>query len=896
MSRRTILLAAHGAGDASPACTAIRALARALAARLPGTDVRVGFRLGTPALEHALQGASGDVIVLPILATRGYFTRRVLPDALGPALRGRRAVWSHPLGADPLVQQAIVRAACTRADNPWVTSGAATDAPGAAAKGTVARACGPGSGRGGFLVVGHGTERDRRSAGATHALAARLRRALAQPLFAPSSTTASTTSIGALAPVTAASALGGVAPVPLVAVGFLDQTPRLEDAARALPCDSIVVVPHLLGGGGHYQTDLRLRLLEARPELSPGRLVILPALLDLPGLADHVLRLIARGERRFAGRSAPQLSPAGPADAVSADTAVPPLRQADAADPAGKEGVGRVEADARRTGKVYLVGAGPGDPGLLTLRGLDALRSADVVLYDDLAPHELLVHLRPGARAIPVGKGPGDSATQSEIDALLFAHAQSGAVVVRLKGGDPCVFGRGWEEAGFLETHGIDCEFIPGVTSAVAVPELAGIPVTLREVARSFAVVTGHTVSDDTVDWDAASRLDTLVILMGVRTLPRIAARLLAAGRAPQTPVAIIEQGATPGQRTTRGPLGEIAAIAARAGVASPAVIVVGNVAGLTPRQMGAPAPAPRPPRRDWNGRRVLVTRPWNAASPLAAALRARGAEVIWCPLIAVEWIEGPSLTGLIGADWIVFDSRHGVDGFFRALAAADADVRCLGGKRIAAIGPATAAALWGHGIRADLVPDPARADALVAALCGLGNGRARRGSAADAPLAGVRVLFPAGTRAVAPIEAGLRAAGAEVQVVTVYRTVSRRPRAETAAALARGVDAILFHCPSAVLAFADAGLSVGDAVVVCVGGTTAVRAHALGLRPIVPKEHGDAAMLRAAEEAWGDDALRALTPTVAGAARATVPDSVPEIGRTGPIVQTGATARCLAP
>ncbi|HKI02169.1 MAG TPA: uroporphyrinogen-III C-methyltransferase [Thermoanaerobaculia bacterium] len=236
-------------------------------------------------------------------------------------------------------------------------------------------------------------------------------------------------------------------------------------------------------------------------------------------------------------------------------------------------------------GIVYLVGAGPGDPRLITVLGLERLRQADVVIYDRLISEALLAEAPPGAERIFVGKAPGEhSCRQEDISALLIHHARAGRIVVRLKGGDPFVFGRGGEEALACAEAGIPWEVVPGVSSPVAVPARAGIPITHREVAGGYAVVTGHCAEGDRQDWQALSRMDTLVILMGLARLPEIAAALLFHGRRVDTPVAVIAQGTLPGERTVVGTLGTIAGDAARAGLRSPATIVVGEVVRLRER------------------------------------------------------------------------------------------------------------------------------------------------------------------------------------------------------------------------------------------------------------------------------------------------------------------------
>lgn len=281
-------------------------------------------------------------------------------------------------------------------------------------------------------------------------------------------------------------------------------------------------------------------------------------------------------------------------------------------------------------GIVYLVGAGPGDPGLITVRGLECLRRADVVVYDRLASEALLEEARSGARLIFAGKSPGRQALgQEQINRLLVEGARAGEIVVRLKGGDPFVFGRGGEEAEACARAGVRWEVVPGVSSAIGVPARAGIPLTHRGLAGSFAVVTAHRAcdDDDRVDWAALARIDTVVILMGVERLARVCARLLAQGRSPATPAAVVERGTHPDERVVAGTLAEIAALAKRAGVRSPATIVIGDVVRLREALTRGPDPRARVADPGWSAaeRRLNFTsrperRPGRRARPVPVA------------------------------------------------------------------------------------------------------------------------------------------------------------------------------------------------------------------------------------------------------------------------------------
>ncbi|MGH9083705.1 MAG: uroporphyrinogen-III C-methyltransferase, partial [Acidimicrobiales bacterium] len=341
---------------------------------------------------------------------------------------------------------------------------------------------------------------------------------------------------------------------------------------------------------------------------------------------------------------------------------------------------------------VYLVGAGPGDPGLLTRRGAELLAAADVVCYDRLVDRSLLALAPPGAELVDVGKTTGGGEVRQDlINDLLVRHGRAGRTVVRLKGGDPFVFGRGGEEAEALAGAGVPWEVVPGVSSAVAVPAVAGVPVTHRGLSTSVTIVTGH-VGDATapggVDWDALGRAGgTLVVLMGMAQRAEIGRRLVAAGRPPGTPVAVVEWGTTPRQRKVRTTLGELAAVALR----SPAVIVVGAVAGL---DLAAAA-------RPLGGTTVVVTRARHQAGLLSAALAAAGARVVEVPVIDVVDPDdgGEALrraAGAVGAyRWVAFTSANAVARFLPLLR----DARALAGAEVAAVGGATAAALAERGI-----------------------------------------------------------------------------------------------------------------------------------------------------------------------------------------------------
>jgi len=459
---------------------------------------------------------------------------------------------------------------------------------------------------------------------------------------------------------------------------------------------------------------------------------------------------------------------------------------------------------------VYLVGAGPGDPGLLTVRGAELLAAAEVVVHDRLAEACLLDLAPPAALRLDVGKSPGGPIDQEGINRLLVEHGAAGRVVVRLKGGDPFVFGRGGEEALALIEAGIDFEVVPGITSAVAAPAYAGIPVTHRGLSTSFTVVTGHSRHsvDSEIDWTSlASAGDTIIVLMGVSHRAEIARRLMDAGRPPTTPVACVRWGTRPDQRTIRTTLAGLGG----APLEAPVAIVIGQVAALDLAWFE---------RKPLFGRKVVVTRAREQSPTLVAALRAQGAEVIEVPTIAIAPPAdgGAGLAAAVaglarpGASWVVVASTNAVEALFAHLN----DARRLGGVQVAAVGRATAQALRGHGVVADLVPDGANAEALVAAF-------------PPPPAGGGSVLLPQGDRARPVLAAGLAALGWEVEAVEAYRTVSaevdpvRLERALEA-------DAICFTSGSTVDSWVAVAGASTPPVIASIGPVTtaAVQRHGL--------------------------------------------------------------------
>jgi len=455
---------------------------------------------------------------------------------------------------------------------------------------------------------------------------------------------------------------------------------------------------------------------------------------------------------------------------------------------------------------VYLVGAGPGDPGLLTVRGAEVLAGADVVVHDRLAEASLLDLAPAAAERIDVGKSPGAPIAQDAINAVLVERGRAGLEVVRLKGGDPFVFGRGGEEAVALADARVPFEVVPGVSAAVAVPAYAGIPVTHRGLSTSFTVVTGHSRHqvDDQTDWEALARVGaTIVVLMGVAHRGEIAARLMSGGMPPSTPVAAVRWGTRPGQRTRRTTLAELAGVE----LEPPVTMVIGRVAGLDLRWFES---------RPLFGRQVVVTRARAQASGLVERLRRLGAETLELATIEIGDPDdgGAALRAaasqLAGYGWVCFTSANAVERLFACVH----DARALGRARIAAVGPGTAEALAGRGVVADLVPARSLAESLVA----------------DFPPGPGRVLLPQAAAARPVLAAGLTAKGWRVDAVEAYRTRPATPAPDALAAAGKA-DAIAFTSSSTVENWLEvAGPESTPAIVACIGPVTAETAARHGL------------------------------------------------------------------
>lgn len=465
-----------------------------------------------------------------------------------------------------------------------------------------------------------------------------------------------------------------------------------------------------------------------------------------------------------------------------------------------------------RSGVVYLVGAGPGDPGLMTARALELIGSADAIFYDRLIPPGALDGARDDAELVYVGKAPGvPSVPQGEIGERLIEAAQAGKSVVRLKGGDPFVFGRGGEEGEALRAAGIEFELVPGITAGVAATAYAGIPVTHRDDASAVAFITGHEdpeKEESALDWEALARFPgTLIFYMGVKRLRDNAAALIAAGREADEPAAAVERGTMDGQRTVVATLGTLAETVERENVSAPALIVVGPVVQRRESLSWLE-------RRPLYGRRVVVTRARAQASGLAKTLRGLGAEVVELPAIRIEPLleseEVQSAVEMIGEySLICLTSPNGVHLLFEALDAAGLDARALAkpkkqqvgqresgvapqhGPVVAAIGPGTARALAAHGISADIIPERFVAESLVEAL-------------AEVEVSGKRVLVARAADARDVIPEHLSGRGAEVDVVALYETVREEPSPEAVEA-AQNADYVTFTSSSTVRNLTDA-------------------------------------------------------------------------------------------
>ena len=478
--------------------------------------------------------------------------------------------------------------------------------------------------------------------------------------------------------------------------------------------------------------------------------------------------------------------------------------------------------------RVYLIGAGPGDPKLLTLKALECIKNADVVVYDYLASPSLLKHTETDAELIYAGKKGGDhTLTQDQINALIVEKASRGLTVARLKGGDPFIFGRGGEEAQVLVENGIEFEIVPGVTSAIAAPAYAGIPLTHRDHVSSVSFITGHedpAKTETGIHWDSLAKGgSTLVFLMGVKNLSSITENLITHGRSPSTPVALVRWGTTPKQQTVTGTLDNIVERVRESGLKPPAIIVVGDVVSL------------REELRWFDhlpllGKKIVVTRARAQASDLVEKLSRLGAECIEIPAIRINPPSDNS--ALVNAvqqidtyQWVVFTSVNGVDFFFKTLYGLGRDVRSLGHLKFACIGPATLDRLRTFGIVADILPETYRAESVIQAF-------------EHQNIRGTNILLPRAMEARTVLPEELDKMGAVVDEVTAYvTTMDDRSREKLSEAGEHtDVDMVTFTSSSTVKNFAglfpdgDFSAFMENTATACIGPITADTAARLGL------------------------------------------------------------------
>ena len=479
-----------------------------------------------------------------------------------------------------------------------------------------------------------------------------------------------------------------------------------------------------------------------------------------------------------------------------------------------------------KIGKVYIIGAGPGDAGLITIKAVDCLRLADVVVYDNLVNEELLKYAPGKARLIYAGKKGGDhTLSQDAINNLLVQEAQAGNIVARLKGGDPFIFGRGGEEAEELVAHGIPFEVIPGVTSAIAVPAYAGIPLTHRGLTSTVAFITGHedpTKDKSDIDWQALTGIGTLVFLMGVKNIGQITETLISHGKQHDTPAALIRQGTTTQQETITGTLGTIVGLAQARRFSPPAILVVGKVVELRDTLNWFE-------KTPLFGKGIVITRPERQADDLACLLTAEGAHPIAFPTIKIvppiSWQElDAAIDKLPTYDWLIFTSANGVQFFFQRLREKQKDIRDLKGIKICCIGPATALQIENKGIKVDLIPEQFIAEGILQSFAGM-------------DLKGKKILIPRAAKARDVLPEGLKKLGVEVDVVTTYQTVNSGNKKEEFDSMIydNKVDVITFTSSSTVTNFVEimgrdfklpANINVA-----CIGPVTAETAKKAGFK-----------------------------------------------------------------
>lgn len=491
------------------------------------------------------------------------------------------------------------------------------------------------------------------------------------------------------------------------------------------------------------------------------------------------------------------------------------------------------------SGRVYLVGAGPGRRDLITVRGLELLRNADVVVYDRLVNPELLEEAPSGCALIYAGKSPGDAPKrQQQINDLLVRHARAGSRVVRLKGGDPYVFGRGGEEGGWLSEHGVEWEYVPGVSSAVAGPGFAGIPVTHRGYASGYTVLTAQEDPRKELgspDWRHAVALGgTLVVLMGAAGLEPVVDRLLAAGMDAAAPAAVVSRATLPEQIAVYRPLSQIAQAAREAGCGAPAILIAGSAVDLHPT-LDFLSFLPL------HGCRVVVTRPAGQNRNLIDGFRSLGAAALEAPLVETVPVDDVNLPPLDRHfDWVVYSSVNGVSCMKSLLWRAGHDLRSLAGSRIAAIGPETARAIEELGIRVDFVPARHVAEGMIEEF--------------PEPVARKRILLPQAAAARPALAAAWRAAGAEIVELPLYETRTVSNRTQQVVDLWNRINMITFTSPSGVEAWGRLypELPLHEMPVACIGPATAETAARLGI-PVaaVAEPHTGAGLVQAVLSWW---------------------------------------------
>ncbi|MCX5849715.1 MAG: uroporphyrinogen-III C-methyltransferase [Deltaproteobacteria bacterium] len=485
-----------------------------------------------------------------------------------------------------------------------------------------------------------------------------------------------------------------------------------------------------------------------------------------------------------------------------------------------------------KKGKVYIIGAGPGDAGLITLKGIDCLREADVVIYDYLVSKDLLKYAKPDTRFIYAGKqGGAHTLSQWQINDLLVKEANAGNIVARLKGGDPFIFGRGGEEAEKLAANKISFEIVPGITSAIAVPAYAGIPLTHRGLTSTVAFVTGHedpTKEKSDIDWKALVRIGTLVFLMGVKNIEKIVRELQDNGRSPKTPTALIRWGTTPRQEILEGTLANIVMRAKESKFAPPAILVVGEVVDLRNTLQWFD-------QKPLFGKGVVITRPEKQADDLARLLVKEGANPINFPTIKIvpppSWRElDAAIKKLEEYEWLIFTSANGVAFFFERLLAKKKDIRDLKGVKICCIGPATAQQVENKGIKVDLVPKKFISEGILKSFSGKN-------------LKGKKILIARAAKARDVLPEGLKKLGAKVNVVTAYVTVSSGKKKNDLETLFKEnqVDVITFTSSSTVHNFIKimgSGFKLPKGVkIACIGPVTAAAAKKAGFSVDIHQE-----------------------------------------------------------